>query len=127
MSINDYYREHGYAEVTKQTTLGAGRNTPQYPREDYPKNEKNPIEVPPAYTAFDALNSSDILIGALSERIDMLAKVIDSVLEENYPQNNQCEATRPGNTPLINRINHQVDVLENCLSVVANLIDRVRL
>jgi len=126
MSINDY-REYGYADVPKQTTLGAGRNTPQYPREDYIKNEKNPIEAPHAYTAFDALNSSDILIGALSERIDMLAKVIDSVLEENYPQNKQCEAIRPGNTPLINRINHQADVLENCLSVVANLIDRVRL
>ena len=57
----------------------------------------------------------------------MLAKVIDSVLEENYPQNKQCEAIRPGNTTLINRINHQADVLENYLSVVANLIDRVRL
>ena len=126
MSINDY-RDRGdrvYAEQPQQTTLGAGRNAPQYAREDYPRN---PVEVTQVYTAFDALNASDILIGALSEKIDMLAKVIDSVLEENYPQNKQCEATRAGNTPLISRINHQADALENFNRVLANLIDRVRL
>ena len=79
------------------------------------------------YTAFDALDWSDVMIHELADRIERLANVIYSVMEEPGPQCAEDSRPRVTNTPVIARITAQGEALENLNRRVEDMIGRVRL
>ena len=122
MSINDY-RDRGYAPMPKQEAVYEER----LQCEPRPKKLSTPTQTEHKYTAFDALDWSDVLIRELADRIERLSNMIESVMEEPHPQPESERAPMIVDTAIIARITAQGDVLETLNNRVENLIGRVRL
>ena len=121
MSIIDY-RDRGYPEPKPEV-----RYEERLQCEPRPKKLSTPTETEHKYTAFDALDWSDVLILNLAERIARLSNLIDSVMEEPYPRPEAEKAPRITDTPMIARITAQGEVLESLNNQVEDMIGRVRL
>jgi hypothetical protein len=119
---NNEYRERGYPEVRV-----ANSYEERLQCEPRPKKLSTPTQTDHKYSAFDALDWSDVLIRELADRIERLYTVIDPIMEEPYPQPEAEKSPRLVDTALIARITAQGEVLEALNNRVEKMIGRVRL